>query len=88
MRGEARSGNLFTGYVDCQYRPIKAVAWQVYNRWGELVYQSAALSPGRDGRYRGVAAPARVYTYKLLVTTGQEGQSRIDTFTGSVQLLR
>ena len=80
--------DLFTGYVDCQYRQIKAVAWQVYTRWGELVYQSTALGPGWDGRYRGVAAPAGVCTYKLLVTTGQEGQSRIDTFAGSMQLVR
>ena len=80
--------DLFTGYVDCQYRQVKAVDWQVYNRWGELVYQSAALSPGWDGRYRGVAAPAGVYTYKLTVTTGQEGQSQVSDFAGSVQLLR
>ena len=45
-------------------------------------------SPGWDGRYRGVAAPAGVYTYKLLVTTGQDGQSQVSDFAGSVQLLR
>ncbi len=82
------TNDAFSGYVSCQYRVIQAVSWQVYNRWGEVVYQSAALSPGWDGRYRGGAAPAGVYTYTVLVTTGQEGQLRADTFTGSVQLIR
>jgi gliding motility-associated-like protein len=82
------TNDVFAGYVNCRYRLIKAINWQVYNRWGEVVYQSTALTGGWDGYYQGVAAPAGMYSYKLVVTTDQEGQSKVTEFTGSVELLR
>ena len=39
----------------------------IYNRWGELVYQSEAAhtDAGWDGNFGGLPAPAGVYTYMV-----------------------
>lgn len=47
---------------------IKSMEWQVYNRWGELVFQSDHPSKGWDGIYKGKAADPGVFVYHLKAT--------------------
>ena len=58
---------------------------KVYNRWGELVYESNNPEAGWDGTYKGEQAPVGVYFYTLYAT-GNYGKpiSR----EGPVQLIR
>jgi gliding motility-associated-like protein len=58
---------------------------KVYNRWGELVYESNNPEAGWDGIYKGEQAPTGVYFYTLYAT-GNYGKpiSR----EGPVQLIR
>jgi gliding motility-associated-like protein len=58
---------------------------KVYNRWGELVYESTNPETGWDGTYNGEQAPTGVYFYTLYAT-GNFGKpiSR----EGTVQLIR
>ncbi|MCF0075176.1 gliding motility-associated C-terminal domain-containing protein [Dyadobacter sp. CY261] len=39
----------------------------VYNRWGVCIYHSADYRIPWDGKYRGVAVPAGVYAYRLVI---------------------
>jgi gliding motility-associated-like protein len=46
---------------------IAKMQWQIYNRWGTLVYTSADKSQGWDGTYKGVLQPQDVYHYVLQI---------------------
>ncbi len=68
----------FVEYVD-QYR------LSIFNRWGELVFESKDQNQGWDGYYKGELCQADVYVYKLelVFINGQKA-----TKVGDVTLLR
>jgi gliding motility-associated-like protein len=39
--------------------------FRVFNRWGQLVYQTTALGEGWDGRVNGALQPIDAYTWTL-----------------------
>jgi gliding motility-associated-like protein len=47
---------------------IKYLDFQVYNRWGEKVFETMDPAIGWDGMWRGVACENGVFTYMLQVT--------------------
>lgn len=59
--------------------------FKIFNRWGELVYETNNLFDGWDGTYKGSIAPPAVYTYYIHVSF-LDGSSRVST--GSVTLFR
>ncbi len=65
---------------------IQYLAVQVFNRWGEKVYESNEHHFRWDGTYRGEKIPTGVYTYQLKLTflDGQRDELR----KGSVTVLR
>jgi gliding motility-associated-like protein len=44
---------------------IQEMDLRIYNRWGELVFQSRDISIGWDGRYKGADQPMEAYGYVL-----------------------
>lgn len=58
---------------------------EIFTRWGEKVYESADISEGWDGKYKGVEAQQDVYVYVVRVTSieGKEYE-----FHGTITLLR
>ena len=46
---------------------IKEVVFMVFNRYGEMLFNSTELENGWDGKYRGVLQPTDVYVYYLKV---------------------
>ncbi len=58
---------------------------QIFDRWGELIFESTDLKQGWDGYYRGKLCPSDVYIYKarLELNNGQ-----IINKAGDVTLLR
>lgn len=48
--------------------------FQIYNRWGELVYESTDLEKGWDGTFKGKPQNSDVYTYKVKVKTWRENE--------------
>ncbi|MGB3946887.1 MAG: gliding motility-associated C-terminal domain-containing protein [Bacteroidia bacterium] len=44
---------------------IKNIDIKIFNRWGELVYETKDLSQGWDGKYKGVELPKGVYSYSI-----------------------
>lgn len=57
----------------------------IYNRWGELLFQSTDKNSGWDGYYNGKLCPQDVYVYKLNLTY-KDG--RTATRMGDVNLIR
>lgn len=64
---------------------IAKMDWKIYNRWGQLVFQSASKRAGWDGYYKGELQPMDVYGYTLDVefTDGKKLRK-----TGDITLLR
>ena len=44
---------------------ITHMVWRIYNRWGQVVFESEDANIGWDGTYRGVLQPMDVYAYTL-----------------------
>ncbi|MEM6841122.1 MAG: gliding motility-associated C-terminal domain-containing protein [Bacteroidota bacterium] len=46
---------------------VESVTFEVFNRWGELLFQTNQLEAGWDGTYRGGKAPEGTYLYQVQV---------------------
>jgi gliding motility-associated-like protein len=44
---------------------IKTIKWEIYNRWGILMFASNNLSDGWDGTYKGAPMPQDAYAWKI-----------------------
>ena len=64
---------------------IKTVKLRVFNRWGELVYESTNQFKGWDGTYKGVLQNPGVYTYDAEIIFLDDTQVEKH---GSVTLIR
>ncbi|TNE78479.1 MAG: gliding motility-associated C-terminal domain-containing protein [Bacteroidetes bacterium] len=78
--------------LNARFAPVtantKSVHLQVFNRWGENVYEAKAASGsqlGWDGNYNGVMAPEGIYVYKVQVVGLDD---KLYTYEGTVQLIR
>ena len=58
---------------------------RIFNRWGQLIFESKDVNEGWDGRYKGVLQPVDVYAYAISVAF-TDGTTT--TRTGSITLLR
>ncbi|MEN9699630.1 MAG: hypothetical protein RLZZ301_828 [Bacteroidota bacterium] len=58
----------------------------IYNRWGEMVFESSDPLVGWDGYFLNLLAPAGVYTYTISFT--MPGKTDLQTIEGHVNLLR
>ena len=65
--------------------PLKSYQITIYNRWGELIYESFDMELGWDGTYNGQLVQDGSYSWKIAVVT-----SKGDTFikNGNVNLFR
>ena len=50
----------------------EVIYFQIYNRWGELVFESNDIDYGWDGYYKGVLQNNDTYTYKATVKTWRD----------------
>lgn len=57
----------------------------VFNRWGEMVFETYDINIGWDGYYKGVLCQQDVYAWKIIATF-TDGKTR--TLTGDITLLR
>ena len=63
----------------------KLIKFQIYNRWGQVVYKAKDFVNGWDGFYKGAAQPVGIYLYELeLASTKNKKITR----TGLIALLR
>lgn len=64
---------------------FKGTELQIFNRWGELVFQSNDINMGWDGNYNGKAQELDVYMY-IFTGTLPDGKQQI--FKGNITLIR
>ena len=57
------------------------LSFEIYNRWGQQVFQSDDLNKGWDGNYRNQPSPIGTYVYQLKI----EG---LITKSGTITLIR
>ena len=58
----------------------------IFNRWGELIFQSEDPTIAWDGRHKGLDSPEDVYVWKIKVK--QLSNRKLHEFIGHVSLLR
>ncbi len=59
--------------------------WEIWNRWGQKVFESADPKSGWDGKFKGVVQPMDVYMYTLAI---EFFDGRKITKKGDITLLR
>lgn len=64
---------------------IENMEWQIYNRWGTLVFVSTNPSVGWDGKYKGQLQPQDVYHYTLQLQFSDKSKA---SKKGDITLLR
>ncbi|PKR81322.1 hypothetical protein CW751_04500 [Brumimicrobium salinarum] len=65
--------------------PFKSIDFNIYNNWGELIFNSKDQSEGWDGTYNGEQAPLGVYTWTFVV---EMGNGQVIKKSGDVTLIR
>jgi gliding motility-associated-like protein len=64
---------------------IAQMNFRIYNRWGQMIFESGTPSYGWDGTYKGVLQPMDAYAYTLIV---QYGDGTIVNKKGDITLIR
>lgn len=59
---------------------------QIYNRWGEVIWETHDPSVGWDGTYNGKYAQAGTYQWRAIVKSPYKDDRKV--FTGSVSILK
>jgi gliding motility-associated-like protein len=59
-------------------------SFQIYNRYGEIVFRTTDINSGWDGTFKGVKSPAGAYTY---IIRGTDLKGVVDII-GTVIILR
>lgn len=72
-------------WIQVQGFGIINMSWKIYNRWGQLVYESNNRKTGWDGTQNGKPLPMDVYTYTLDVEFFDGTRTRK---TGDITLIR
>jgi gliding motility-associated-like protein len=67
------------------FEGVEAYKLQVFNRWGEVVFESTDITIGWDGYYRDQPAKQDVYAWKAYA---RFSDGRETTLAGDVTLLR
>ncbi len=62
------------------------VSFRIFNRWGEMIFETADLNQGWDGTYKGVVQNPDSYAYIVVVKNYIKGTP--ETFKGYIDLIR
>jgi gliding motility-associated-like protein len=60
----------------------------IFNRWGQLLFESSDLHLGWDGTYQGEACPAGAYVYRIVYNDFGMGAQETKVMEGTVVLVR
>lgn len=66
------------------------VSFQIYNRWGELVFETSDINEGWNGYYKDILQNNDIYTYKVvaMMLTADEGVETREELQGHINLMR
>lgn len=78
-------GNRFNNTYEVSVIGAKEMTFQIFNRWGELIYQTTDIYFKWDGTYKNILIQDEVVVYKALVMD-LEGQ--LHEYEGTITILR
>jgi gliding motility-associated-like protein len=78
------NNDVFQIYGNC----IASMKLSIFNRWGELVFESNDINQGWDGVYKAQSQPLGVYVYSLEVEFRDGKKNRNNPKSGSLMLIR
>ena len=61
---------------------------QIFNRWGELVWETTNIEQGWNGYYKGTLQQPGVYVYLLTYSVVNNGNGEVKQMKGSITLIR
>ena len=67
-------------------RNYDEITMRIFNRWGELLFETNHFSPGWDGKYQDHICPQDVYMYAIVLRNS--GNNKVKYFSGTLTLLR
>ena len=67
------------------YCPVTLSYFRIFNRWGQLVFQTSDINKGWDGNFKNEACPLGVYVYAISFT---EPNGKSSLLKGNVTLIR
>ncbi len=70
------------------FNAVQDYRLQIFDRWGQMVFESNDLGTGWDGEIRNQPAPMGVYAYRIDYQTVSEEGTRPIKMAGTVMLLR
>ena len=66
---------------------IESFTFRIYNRWGELIFETQNIEEGWDGKYNGKNCPPGVYDYYYEGVCVGESHAKYKT-KGNITLIR
>lgn len=79
------NGDELNDYFKVEGKFVAKCRLQIFNRWGEQIFETTDVEQGWDGTAKGQPAPQDTYIYRAIIETIDGGQQ---TQRGSVFLLR
>jgi len=79
------NGDQLNDIFEVKGRFLAAYRMLIYDRWGQILFDSKNQGQGWDGRFNGKEIPTGTYAYRI---TGQDAAGKEFTKTGTVTLLR
>lgn len=77
--------NIFKPIFSSGYNSEK-YTFMIFNRWGEIIFETAQIEEGWNGNYHNLKSPDGVYTWKLTITNSFNSQKHENI--GHVTLIR
>ncbi|MBT3801048.1 MAG: PKD domain-containing protein [Bacteroidetes bacterium] len=78
------NGDGLNDYFSAKCYGAEIVGMQIFNRWGELIFESAENNASWDGYFKNKISPLGVYYYNLQVKLDDE----LERYAGTLSLLR
>lgn len=77
----------FNEFFEITGKDIMPISLKIFNRWGQKVYESSGTEFRWDGTYGGEVCMPETYTWRFSYRLNLGAFSRINTFSGTVQLM-
>lgn len=81
--------SVFLPVFGSAYDPVN-YSLQIFDRWGELIFESRDIAYGWDGTYQGNLAQQGTYTWRIILETNENiiADSNMNQYTGHLNLIR
>ncbi len=79
--------DVFIPILECP-ELIEKFSLQVFNRWGNIVFETSSFAEGWDGKINSKPCPSEVFVWKLFYTVNLEGKILEKSKFGDVTLIR